>query len=168
MELVYDSYEMLSGKPELDGLPAVFGDNAETLKITLKDVVLDIRVVLSYSVFADSDALMRSCRVFNDGAEDIFLDRVLSACLELGDGQYETIALHGSWARERHMERLQIGCGTYLVESKRGISSHQSHPFLALVSPDCTGEHGEVYAMNFVYSGNFLASAEKISLESTE
>lgn len=161
VELVYDSYEMLQGKPGLDGLPATFGDNAETLKITLKDTVLNIRIVLSYSVFADSDALMRSCQIFNDSTEDVFLDRVLSACLELGEGEYETIALHGSWARERHMERQPVGHGTYLAESRRGISSHQSHPFLALVSTDCTGEHGEVYAMNFVYSGNFLASAEK-------
>lgn len=161
VELVYDSYEMISGKPELTGLPAAFGGGAETLQITLKDPVLKLRVVLSYSVFADSDALMRSCQVINDGTEDVFLERVLSACLDLGEGDYETIALHGSWARERHMERQAAGYGTYLVESKRGISSHQSHPFLALVSPDCTQEHGEVYAMNFVYSGNFFASAEK-------
>ncbi len=161
VELVYDSYEMISGKPELTGLPAAFGGGAETLQITLKDPALKLRVVLSYSVFADSDALMRSCQVINDGTEDVFLERVLSACLDLGEGDYETIALHGSWARERHMERQAAGYGTYLVESKRGISSHQSHPFLALVSPDCTQEHGEVYAMNFVYSGNFFASAEK-------
>lgn len=161
VELVYDSYEMFKGKPGLDGLPATFGDNAETLEVTLRDEVLNIRVVLSYSVFADSDALMRSCRVFNDSTEDVYLDCALSACLELGGGEYQTVALHGSWARERHMERLPAGFGTYLVESRRGISSHQSHPFLALVSPDCTQEHGEAYAMNFVYSGNFLASARK-------
>ena len=84
VELVYDSYEIFKGKPGLDGLPATFGDNAETLEVTLRDEVLNIRVVLSYSVFADSDALMRSCRVFNDSTEDVYLDCALSACLELG------------------------------------------------------------------------------------
>ena len=47
-----------------------------------------------------------------------------------------------------------------MVSSTKGESSHQEHPFLALVTPETTEETGEVYAMNFVYSGNFMAQAE--------
>ena len=43
------------------------------------------------------------------------------------------------------------------MESTRGESSHQDHPFLALKTKGTDQEHGEVYAMHFVYSGNFKA-----------
>ena len=37
---------------------------------------------------------------------------------------------------------------------------------MALVTPETTQETGEVYAMNFVYSGNFIAEAEKSQFDS--
>lgn len=74
---------------------------------------------------------------------------------------FEVLSLHGSWARERHMERVPLGYGSYVTESVRGESSHQDHPFLALLSKNCTQTVGEVYAMHFIYSGNFLAKAQR-------
>ena len=52
-EIFFDSYEIFKGKRPLTGLPASFGteDEVETLEITCKDPVLDLVVVLSYSVF---------------------------------------------------------------------------------------------------------------------
>ena len=73
---------------------------------------------------------------------------------------YDMITLHGSWARERHIQRKPLGYGIQRTSSFRGESSHQEHPFLALVDRHTTQEQGEVYAMNFVYSGNFCAQAE--------
>ncbi len=58
------------------------------------------------------------------------------------------------------MEYRELGHGHQGIGSSRGISSHQEHPFLALASKNITENVGEVYAMNFVYSGNFAASAE--------
>ena len=66
------------------------------------------------------------------------------------------VSLAGSWARERHIQRLPLGYGRQNVASFKGESSHQEHPFMALVTPGTTQDHGEVYAMNFVYSGNFI------------
>lgn len=37
---------------------------------------------------------------------------------------------------------------------------------MALVTPGTTQDHGEVYGMNFVYSGNFIAQAEKSQFDS--
>ena len=49
-EPVYDSYEIIPGKPGLSRLPASFGDpeDVTTLKIYLKDQVLDLTVCLLY------------------------------------------------------------------------------------------------------------------------
>ena len=48
----------------------------------------------------------------------------------------------------------------------RGESSHQEHPFIAWMDPDTTQTQGDVYAMHFVYSGNFQAQIEKSQFES--
>ena len=74
--------------------------------------------------------------------------------------------LFGSWARERHIQRMPLGYGRQNISSFRGESSHQEHPFMALVTPETTQDTGEVYAMNFVYSGNFIAQAEKSQFDS--
>ena len=50
IDLRYHSYEILEGKPALEGLPSVYaneGEKAETLVITLKDTVYNFSVKLS-------------------------------------------------------------------------------------------------------------------------
>lgn len=161
-ELFYRSHEVYQGKKKLAGLPASFGGrgDVETLELVLCDEVLGLRVCLAYSVFPKEDVIARSVRIFNEGKEDLQLEKVYSACLDMDDEEFEMISLCGSWARERHIQRGPLRFGKQSVSSVRGESSHQEHPFLALVSPGTTQMQGEVYAMHFVYSGNFLAQAE--------
>lgn len=73
---------------------------------------------------------------------------------------FELLTLHGSWARERHMQRRRVGYGKQGTSSIRGESSHQDHPFMALLTADATEDRGEVYGFHFVYSGNFMAQVE--------
>ena len=60
-ELVYEGYEIMAGKPRLEGLPATWGADSAcgTLKIYCRDQLLGMKVTLLYSVFQDSDALTR-------------------------------------------------------------------------------------------------------------
>lgn len=161
LELVYAGHRIYDGKEKLEGLPAVWGDCCRTLEITLEDTCAGIRTLLSYSVFEDCDAVIRSVKVENTGTAPVYLERVLSACLEMDDEDFEMLSLSGAWARERHMCRQPLVSGSFVTESVRGESSHQDHPFLAALSRDCTQTAGDVYAMHFVYSGNFLAKAQR-------
>ncbi len=156
------SYEILEGKPELAGLPATFGTAGEciTLKLLCEDRHVGMQVELLYTVFQDVDVVTRSVKITNTGKEHFYLTKVCSACLDMDNRDYDMISLHGSWGRERHIQRKTLGYGIQNVSSLRGESSHQDHPFLALVEKSATQENGEVYAMNFVYSGNFRAQAE--------
>lgn len=162
LQLQVVSHEIIAGKPGLEGLPASFGDKdtCDTLLIHCQDTVLQIEVTISYTAFRDVDVITRSVNVKNQEEKPIFLNRVYSACLDMDNKEFEMLTLHGGWARERHIQRRKVGYGRQSVASFRGESSHQDHPFIALVTPDTTQEHGEVYAMNFVYSGNFVAQAE--------
>lgn len=167
-ELEYDSYEIKSGKPKLEGLPATWDNNnsCETLSISCIDKVLGIKVVLYYTVFSDSDAIARSVKVYNNGEQAVYLEKVLSACIDMDDRNFQVMGLFGSWGRERHIQRLPIGYGRQNISSFKGESSHQEHPFIALVTPETNQDYGEVYAMNFVYSGNFIAQVEKSQFDS--
>ena len=167
-ELWYEGYEIVQGKPALDGLPATWGSESDcsTLKILCRDMLLGMKVTLLYSVFEGSDALTRSVIVENEGKEPFYLEKVLSACVDMDDRGFEMITLPGSWARERHIQRRPLAYGRQNAASFRGNSSHQEHPFLALVTPETTQSTGEVYAMNFVYSGNFIAQVEKSQFDS--
>ena len=167
-ELRYEGYEIVQGKPALEGLPATWGSESDcsTLKIFCRDTLLGMKVTLLYSVFAGSDALTRSVIVENEGKEPFYLEKVLSACIDMDDRDFEMITLPGSWARERHIQRRLLAYGRQNAASFKGNSSHQEHPFLALVTPETTQGTGEVYAMNFVYSGNFIAQAEKSQFDS--
>lgn len=161
-EFLYDSYEIMPGKPKLEGLPASFGsdDEVTTLEISCIDKVLGIKVVLSYSAFVENDIITRNVRVENIGTQHLKIEKIYSACLDMDNEDFEFITLHGGWARERHIQRRSVGLGRQNVISNRGESSHQEHPFIALVTPDTTQRQGRVYAMNFVYSGNFIGQAE--------
>lgn len=168
-ELIYTGHQILDGKPELPGLPATFakdGDQTQTLEITCEDPQIGLKAILRYSVFADADAVIRSVLLENTGSEPLYIERALSACMDLDDESFEMLTLTGSWARERHMTRCPVTYGKHAASSVRGCSSHQEHPFAALVTPGTTQDSGEVYAMHFVYSGNFLASCQKSQYDS--
>ena len=131
-----------------------------TLKLVCVDWYAGLQAELLYTAFNDMDVITRSVKITNIGKEHFYLTKVYSACIDMDYKNFDMISLHGSWARERHIQRKALGYGIQNVSSFRGESSHQDHPFLALVDRNTTQEHGEVYAMNFVYSGNFRAQAE--------
>lgn len=167
-QLFFKSFEIMEGKPELEKLPASFGngDTCNTLRIVCEDTIVGMEVELYYTAFTDTDVITRSVKVKNVGNAPFYLTKVYSASMDMDNKDFDMLSLHGSWARERHMQRKTLGYGIQNVSSFRGESSHQDHPFLALLDKHTTQESGEVYAMNFVYSGNFRAQAEVSQFDS--
>ena len=167
-EFFYILHEIYKGKHKLEGLPASFGaeEEVETLDIHCRDKILDLELILSYSVFEKENIITRSVRIENCGQQEVRLEKIYSACLDMDNEDFEMISLHGSWARERHIQQGRLHYGKQIVSSARGESSHQEHPFIALVTPGTTQKQGRVYAMHFVYSGNFIAQAELTQFDS--
>ena len=167
--LSWRSHRIYDGKPGIPGMPATFAGNGadaksqvKTLEITCADETNGLEITLFYSIFADTDAIARSVKIKNTGRyECVKLTKALSTCVELYGGEYDTIFLHGSWARERWMDRQTLGYGKHAVSSARGESSHQEHPFIAVCDRTADEDRGDVYGFNFVYSGNFIAQAER-------
>lgn len=162
-ELVYKEHRIINGKPGLEGLPAVYTDypsEALTLDVTLEDNYSGLTVILSYSVFKDSNAIARSTKIMNTGKSKVKVLRALSAAVDMDKSNFDFIYLAGAWAREANIQRRPLGPGGTRIESRRGMSGHQLNPFIALAHPNANEDQGEVYGFSFVYSGNFLAEAE--------
>ncbi len=169
-ELTYVSHSIQKGKPALEGLPAVYvenGSEADTLVIVLEDKLAGLQAELSYTVLEELDAITRSVRFSNTGSAPLKLLRALSLSVDFHGADMELIQLSGAWGRERHIVRRPLVYGYQGVNSKRGASSHQQNPFLALVSPGTDEEHGDAHGLNLVYSGNFTAYAEVDQIQNT-
>ena len=163
LQLTFDSYNSYKGKKPLSGLPATWGseEDTETLELVLTDKVLKIKAVLSYSIFDGIDAVVRSVRLYNESSEPVFIERIMSASMDMDNREYDKILLTGSWARERHINRTPVNYGVQSMSSVRGEEGHQTHPFMALLDKTATEDVGEVYGINLIYSGNFLTLADR-------
>jgi alpha-galactosidase len=159
----YVRHRIFSGKPKLEGLPAVYAEQdaeADTLELELLDRVSGLTIYLSYTVMNAFDAITRSVSFRNDSKENITLLKAMSASVDMNHSRYDLLHLHGAWARERHVQRRRLSPGMQGIESRRGSSSHNHNPFLALLSEGAGEEHGEVYGFSLVYSGSFSAQVE--------
>ena len=170
VDLKYKGYEITNGKPQLSQeledmtvtLPATFAGEgeAQTLAVTLADERTGLEAVLYYTAFEKLDVITRSVIITNKGDKAFDIRRVFSTSVDFDSDAYDLITLNGTWARERAIERSKLHHGKQGVDSRRGESSHQNNPFIALVSHNADEETGEAYGFNLVYSGNFFAQAE--------
>ncbi len=162
-ELRYVRHRIINGKPLLEGLPATYVEadkEATTLEIELRDSPSGLTVFLTYTVFAQHDAIARSVRFVNAGQTPLRLARAYSASVDFPHANFELLHLSGDWARERDVFRRRLAPGIQSIESRRGASGWEHNPFIALLSPGAGEEHGEAYGFSLVYSGNFAAQVE--------
>ena len=165
-DLRYAGYRLMKGKTMPDGLPGVRGnEGTEGLEICLEDKAGGLEVCLYYWLFGAEDVIVRSARILNRGPGNVVLKKAASMSMDFPFGEREVIHFYGRHAMERQPERLRLPQGGRLAfESRRGMSSHQSNPFVILCDPSATERQGECLGCMLVYSGNHL---EEISADQT-
>ncbi len=159
----YESHRIFPGKPGLDGLPATYTEEdreADTLEVTLYDSLLDMKLILLYTIFAEEGAVARSARFENQCSASVQITRAMSLSIDLPDCDYDWIQFSGAWSRERQVKTRRLEQGIQAVSSARGHSSHNHNPFLVLKRPTADEFQGEAMGFSLIYSGNFLAQAE--------
>lgn len=159
----YIGYEILKGKPILKGLPATYTEReeeAETLKIILKDSLTGAKLTLLYTIFSKGSAIARSAHICNEGEEVLHLQNMMSLSIDLPDKDYIWMQLSGAWSRERYIKNRVLEQGITAIDSMRGNSSHEHNPFMVLKRPDAGEMSGEVIGFSLIYSGNFRIQAE--------
>ena len=159
----YVSHNIYKGKKPLKAMPCTYVEaenEATTLEIKLFDNVINVELMIYYTIFESYGVIARSVSFLNLGEENLYLNIAMSASLDLPDDNYEMIHLAGAWARERYVKTRKLQPGVQAIHSIRGSSSSNHNPFIALKRPETTENFGEVYGFSLVYSGNFLAQVE--------
>lgn len=161
-QLRYKGHRIYDGKEGLHGLPFVYaeaGDRVQTLEVELVDTVKELHVFLSYTVFEDYDVITRSTRVENRGLK-VKLNSVMSAGVDIPEGaDLDFMHLDGTWGRERIPARNPVFCGTQMIDMKNGASGHYHNPFICFPEHNADENHGRVYSMGLVFSGEFVGGA---------
>ncbi len=162
LDFVYDSYEVVSGKPEFIDLPGSYdeSDNVETLNITMKDKNHGFTLVLSYYVYTECDVISRSARFINTSDHEVKLTRMLSMLIDFDRAGMKVTSFHGSWTREMNKSDIILTAGKYVNSSFTGTSSNRTNPLFMVSEPDSTEVSGDVYGFNLVYSGNHYSATE--------
>lgn len=163
--LTYKSYKIAKEKPRLKRLPSARGGDSETLIVTLHDPLHKLEVDLLYTIYKNHGVIARSVKFKNKGEKELQLQHAFSSALDLPQADYEIMHMHGTWAREFNVERIDVPKSRFVVDSARGTSSAAHSPFIALMEKGTTEDHGRVYATTLVYSGNFAMSVERGEFE---
>lgn len=159
-DLRYQTARVVEGKYSIPGLPSVHTEaGAETLEVVLADRQNGLEVTLLYGVLDDSDVITRAARIRNTGNETLYLEKAASCCLDFLYGEYDLIHFHGRHGMERQFERSSLLHADQVLQSRRGVSSHQQNPFFILAGRSTGEENGECYGFSLLYSGGFKAEA---------
>ena len=115
---------------------------------------------LLYGVLEKYDIITRAVKVVNTSQNTLKVEKALSACIDMVDGDFELVHFYGKHAMEREFERSPLAHGKLRLESKRGTSSHQQNPFVILAKKGTNEVSGDCIGAAFVYSGSFIIEAE--------
>lgn len=159
-DFVYHSHEISSTPFSSRTLPTAYG-RAKSLKVILKDKKYpDIHLILYYSVFEESDVIVRNTVIVNNGKQPIHIKKLMSFSLDLPSSYYDIVTLSGSWIKEAHAHSTPVSEGIYVNSSTVGASSNRHNPAFMLVGKHADYSHGNVYGFNLVYSGNHYSAIE--------
>ena len=152
----YKAHRTYRGRSTIPGLPSALGDErgCETTEVTLYDDAIDTELTLYYCVYPKYDVITRWVRVENKSAQKLTLRRAMSTQLDLFDSNYSFVTFDGTWANERTLHSRRLCEGTFVNDSKLGVSSARHNPFVMLTADGCTEEAGRCYGMNLIYSGS--------------
>lgn len=156
----YKGYELIQGKPLLQGLPAIYCegvDEASTVCIILEDSQIQVQIRLYYTIFRDYDAVCRHVEFINNGNFTVYLERVMSMSMDFPGTEYDLLTMSGSHLSEKNMFRRPVTSDSVVIESIRGASSPQETPCIIFMEKEAGEYHGQVWGLNYVYSGDFQA-----------
>ncbi len=163
LDFVYDSHEVMKGRPVLPGMPSAYGKDGEveSLIIKYKDRNGALLLKTVYTVFSDADVICRSCELINTSDEPVRIEKLMSIQLDMDPGNYVFHSFTGAWAREMKKSDIPLRAGKISVCSRTGSSSNRANPFFMISEKGCTEEAGICYGFNLIYSGNHYEAAER-------
>jgi alpha-galactosidase len=138
-------------------------DGGRTLTVELRDRSYPLAAELCYRIFDDTDVIERWARLRHLGADGpIVVRQAYSAnwCLPR-EQDWRLRYLQGGHLVETQLTETALRPGKFVLESRRGVTSHQANPWFALDrAGTATEEAGEVWSGALAWSGSWKLVAE--------
>ncbi|HYX51780.1 MAG TPA: glycoside hydrolase family 36 N-terminal domain-containing protein, partial [Ktedonobacteraceae bacterium] len=135
----------------------------QTLWLQFRDKLYPLTVTLYYRIYEDHNVIERWVALENMGGSGPFkIEQALSADWRppVRD-RYRLTYLYGQHVKEMQIGEVVLSPGKVVLESRRGATSHQFNPWVAL-DPDAsaTEESGEVWSAGLAWSGSWKIVVE--------
>jgi alpha-galactosidase len=135
------------------------------IEVRLKDVQRAVHVNLVYAMDEATGIVSRSAVVENRTSGWLHVDQLAAANLNLPYGDdYQLSYLTGRWAGEFALQTRPVGPGATVIESRKGVTSHQANPWIALSRRTTEEEAGPVWFGALGWSGSWRISVDMDAL----
>ena len=161
-EFVPSDVRITQAIPDFAGLPSSHGQGA-TLELDYRDSRNSLVLTQRITVYEDSDVLVSSFVLKNEGKSAISIRRLMSLEIDFAGTTFTASTFDGHWARERQRHDHIMNVGLFVNDSKQGSSSSTHNPYVLLTNNQLAG----CYAFNLVYSGNHKEIIEATVLDQT-
>jgi alpha-galactosidase len=129
--------------------------------VRLKDIERAVHVVLTYAMDEATGILTRSATVENRTNGWLHVDQLAAAGLNLPyEDDYQLSFLTGRWAGEFTLQTRPVTPGSTVLESRRGETSHQANPWIALSRGATEEESGPVWFGALGWSGSWRITVD--------
>ncbi len=152
-DFVFESAEIRDGGLTLNGLPTAYGAE-QTLTITMRDRSYPVELLLTYSVYPECDVITRCARIVNHLSEPVTIMRLMSLQLDMQGAGYRMTTFHGAWAREMSRVDTIVDNGTYVNQTRAGVTSSRANNFVMISRVSTTEDAGEALGFHLLYSGS--------------
>lgn len=157
----YVDYRIMNNSMELNNLPhARLSENAETLIIYLIDSSDQVELQLFYTIFSDSNIIIRSTKIINKSITPIYIEKISSSSIDTLYNEQELSSYNGTHQGEFQINKQKIEPGVFKTGANRGASGPQYPPFIS-IAKDANEFQGEVYGFSLLYSGNHEEITER-------
>lgn len=135
----------------------------ELLEIDLKDPAAGLLLTLVYRLYPGLDVIDRNCCIENIGNKPVKLEYCKSGAWYLPKGpSYRLRHYYGKWSGEYQLADLPMEQNRVCLESKHGVSGHDSNPWFALYESGMGGEErGRLWSGLLHWSGSWKIAVER-------
>ncbi len=134
----------------------VSGSAGSELTLAATDSSAELAITLHFKL---SSVLVMHTEIKNLGATEYFLDRCMAGTILVPGTPKNYVGFRGSWGREFHECREPASRKLWIQENRRGRTSHDRFPAVAIESQATVGAQG-VHAMHVGWSGNHVIAID--------
>jgi alpha-galactosidase len=129
------------------------------IEVIAADVKAQLEITARFE-FVGGGVLLVSQSLRNTGSTDFTVED-LSVFMPLPDQIQESMDFTGRWVKERQPQRREIQSGIFSRELREGRSSHDYTIMQLAMTQGAGYQHGEVYALGVLFSGNLRHMIER-------